>query len=101
MHVRTQSVCKSACIWVDVVQLNAGDGGIKRLARKVDGAVRSLSTCLSAQIQPALQQAVQLLSQLQGLARSAPHLANLGLQVGMPVRLCGYFAGCHCHTQSR
>lgn len=58
----------------------AGDGGIKQLARKVDGAVCSLCASLCDVIQPALQQAAHLLGQLQGLAMSATRLGNLGLQ---------------------
>ena len=58
-----------------------GDGGIKRLARRVDGAVRSLGSQLTDHAQPALQEATLLLSQLQGLVLSAPHLDYLGPKV--------------------
>ena len=66
----------------------AGDAGIKRLARRVDSSVRSLGAHLIDQVQPALQQAALLLSQLQGILRSAPHLSEFGPKVGHPLQLC-------------
>ncbi|KAK9787731.1 hypothetical protein WJX73_009636 [Symbiochloris irregularis] len=58
-----------------------GDAGIKRLARKIDGAVRLLCNTLCDSFQPALHQATLLLSHLQGLALSAVHLESLRHQV--------------------
>lgn len=69
--------------------MNAGDAGVKRVARAVDAAVQRLHGLLVNVIQPGFEAMAFALSDAAGLARCSPWMGPLSLKACFLTALSG------------